>query len=142
MSVCVRLAPQSDLEACFEIRRVVFVHEQGVSRDEEFDELDDVCVHFIARFDGRPVGTARLRVLESEGKAQRVAVLEEARRSGIGAALMRALEAEASRRGLARIVLHAQTSAMSFYEALGYVAEGDEFMEADIPHFLMRKPLP
>ena len=138
----VQRATGSELEACFEIRSIVFVDEQGVSRKEEFDDLDDACVHFIARRDGRPVGTARLRVLASEGKAQRVAVLKEARGNGIGAALMHALEAEAWRRGLSQVVLHAQISALSFYEAIGYTAEGAEFMEADIPHRLMRKRPP
>jgi len=132
----------AQLAACFEIRRIVFVEEQGVSPEEEFDDLDAACVHFIARRDGEAVGTARLHPQPEVGKAQRVAVLAQARRSGVGAELMRAIESEAVDRGLRQIVLHAQTSAIPFYRSIGYQAEGEEFIEADIAHRFMRKTLP
>ncbi len=131
----------TELATCYEIRRVVFVDEQGVSREEEFDDLDSACLHFLAYLDGVAVGTARMHPRLDAGKAQRVAVLVQARRSGVGAELMLAIEAEAQRRGLPQVVLHAQTSAIPFYESIGYRAEGAEFSEADIPHRLMRKAL-
>lgn len=134
-------ATDAELDTCHAIRRTVFVDEQGVSHEEEWDDLDGECVHFIARVGGRPVGTARLYPLGAAAKAQRVAVLAEARRHGVGAALMRALETEAARRGCAAVVLHAQTVAIPFYEAIGYAAEGPEFLEAEIPHRLMHKPV-
>ena len=68
-------------------------------------------------------------------------MLASSRRAGVGAALMHAIEAEARRLGLPEIVLHAQTAAVSFYESIGYRAEGEEFLEADIPHRFMRKRL-
>lgn len=134
-------ASQAELAICFEIRRIVFVEEQGVSREEEFDDLDAACVHFLARRDGEAVGTARLHPQSDAGKAQRVAVLAPARRCGVGAELMLAIETEAYKRGLDQVVLHAQTSAIPFYESIGYRAEGEVFVEADIPHRFMRKPL-
>lgn len=137
----VRRARDADLPECFAIRRVVFVEEQGVSRAEEFDGLDERCVHFVARRDGSAIGTARMLAVGDEAKAQRVAVLERARRDGVGGELMRAIETEAAERGLRGVVLHAQTSAIPFYEAIGYVAEGEVFLEADIAHRVMRKPL-
>ena len=134
-------ASGAELATCFEIRRIVFVEEQGVSREEEFDDLDATCVHFLARRDGEAVGTARLHPQSDVGKAQRVAVLARARRGGVGAELMLAIETEAHRLGLSQVVLHAQTSAIPFYESIGYRAEGEEFVEADIPHRFMRKIL-
>ena len=139
MTIRIDRATDEALEACYEIRRRVFVDEQGISREEEFDALDPVCIHFLARRDGEPVGTARLHISPNGAKAQRVAVLARARRDGVGRDLMLALEAEAKKRGLDSVALHAQQSALAFYETIGYRAEGDAFMEADIPHRFMRK---
>jgi len=91
--------------------------------------------------DGQPAGTARLRVVEGLAKAERVAVLERFRGAGVGAALMRALEGEARRRGLDQMVLHAQVRVIPFYERLGYAAHGPVFDDAGIPHRAMRKRL-
>lgn len=137
-----RVADAESLAQCREIRRIVFVLEQSVAEDEEWDGLDDQCTHFVAELDGGPVGCARLLVTaDGRAKAQRVAVLREHRRRGIGAALMAALEAEAARGSHAEVILGAQLQALAFYERLGYRAYGEEFMDAGIPHRMMRKPL-
>lgn len=133
----VRLASLDELPACFAIRRTVFVAGQGVSEEEEIDGLDPLCVHFLAERDGVPVGTARLRPKEGFAKAERVAVLAEERGRSTGAAIMRALHAEAERLGFPRVMLHAQVAVIGFYEKLGYVAHGPVFDEADIPHRAM-----
>lgn len=131
-----------DLEDCRAIRRTVFIEEQNVTEEEEWDGLDDTCTHFLV-VDDRPLGTARLLSTgDGVAKAQRVAVLATARRSGVGAALMAALEAEAVRRGHTEILLGAQLQALRFYERQGYEAYGPEFDAAGIPHRMMRKPLP
>ncbi len=136
-----RIAGTGSLDACRRIRREVFIDEQGVTEEEEWDGLDESCVHFLARVPD-PVGTARLLVpTEGPAKAQRVAVLAVARKTGVGAALMHALEAEAARRGRSEIVLGAQVQALGFYQSLGYEAYGPEFDEAGIPHRMMRKTL-
>lgn len=130
-----------DLAACRDIRRRVFIEEQNVTEEEEWDGLDEECVHFLA-VDSEPLGTARLRVTEDgQAKAERVAVLTSARRRGVGAAVMQALEAEASRRGHPSIALGAQLQAMPFYRDLGYEAYGPEFDDAGIPHRMMKKAL-
>jgi predicted GNAT family N-acyltransferase len=134
-------APDAALAACFEIRTRVFVDGQGVSLDEEIDGLDGACVHFLARAGDEPVGTARLRTVEGAAKAERVAVLDTHQGRGIGRVLMDALESEARRRGLRRVVLHAQVRVIPFYERLGYEAFGPVFEEADIAHRKMEKPL-
>ena len=80
-----------DIDACLAIRREVFIDEQGVPEAEEIDDLDAGAIHLLARDDqGRPMGTARLLVLDGTGKIGRVAVRKPARGTGLGAALIRA----------------------------------------------------
>lgn len=130
------------IEECFSIRRRVFIDEQDVTEREEIDGLDPECVHLLAELDGQPVGTARLRDGGAKkAKAERVAVLREYRRSGVGRALMLALEEEAGKRGFEQVFLGAQLSALDFYESNGYVVEGEEFLDARIRHRWMRKKL-
>lgn len=87
------------------------------------------------------MGAARLRVSGNAPSAERVAVLPEHRRGGVGRELMQALQAEAASRGFGELVLNAQESAVAFYERLGYRCEGEPFEEAGIPHRVMRKRL-
>jgi len=133
---------QEDLERCFEIRRVVFMVEQAVPKEEEYDGLDKDCLHFMASLDDKPVGTARLRITtEHKAKAERVAVYQEVRGYGIGRILMDALENKAQSLGHQSMLLSSQTHAIPFYERIGYQAYGDIFMDAGIPHRWMRKAL-
>ena len=133
---------QKDLERCFEIRRVVFMVEQAVPEEEEYDGLDKDCLHFMASLDNKPVGTARLRITdENQAKAERVAVYQEVRGYGIGRILMEALEHKARSLGHQSMLLSSQTHAIPFYERIGYKAYGDIFMDAGIPHRWMRKAL-
>ncbi|CAM3450419.1 GNAT family N-acetyltransferase [Halomonas lysinitropha] len=118
-------------EAASEIRRRVFIEEQQVPQEEEWDGRDADCRHFLALHDGTPLGTARLL---PDAHIGRVAVLAEARGLGIGVALMRAAIEAARRDGHARVELAAQTHALAFYEPLGFLAHGDEFLDAGIPH--------
>ncbi|MEV0209920.1 GNAT family N-acetyltransferase [Streptomyces sp. NPDC050788] len=149
----VRVAEESaDREACFAVRKEVFVREQGVPEDIEYDAYDETAVHVLAvRADGVPLGTGRLLHGEAAaaktggdltvGSLGRLAVAQEARGLGIGVALVRAIEDVARARGLAAVDLHAQTHAMGFYERLGYEAYGPEYPEAGIPHRAMRRVL-
>lgn len=142
----------ADREACFTVRKEVFVGEQGVPEDIEYDAYDAVALHVLAvREDGGPLGTGRLLFGEaaagktggdaSVGSLGRLAVTQAARGLGVGAALVRAIEDAARARGLAAVDLHAQTHALGFYERLGYVAYGPEFPDAGIPHRAMRRVL-
>jgi predicted GNAT family N-acyltransferase len=127
-----------DFDKCFEIRRTVFVEEQHVPIDEERDECDETALHFLATLDDKPAGTARVLLKGSTAKITRVAVLRAARGHGIGEALMRHIESAVP---VCRFTLTAQLHALPFYERLGYVAEGEVFMEAGIPHRDMTKDL-
>ena len=137
-----RIERTGDIATCLRLRRVVFIEEQNVSEEDEVDGLDPQAIHLLA-FDGdRPVGTARMLVKGNVGKIGRVCVLAEARGMGLGAALIRAcLEELRQVPGVTEALLGAQTHALGFYKKLGFVAEGDEFMDAGIPHFDMRRPL-
>ncbi|MCE8019529.1 GNAT family N-acetyltransferase [Halomonas sp. MCCC 1A11036] len=121
-----------------EIRRVVFIEEQRVPLEEEWDGRDDECRHFLALRGDNALGTARLL---PDGHIGRVAVLREARGLGIGAALMQTAIDTACRLGHAQVELAAQTHALAFYESLGFVAFGEVFMDAGIPHRNMRLSL-
>lgn len=137
-----RRAGPDELEECLALRRVVFVEEQDVPADLEVDGLDPACTHFVVRdAGGAVVGTARMREYHGAAKAERVAVHAAARGTGVGRLLMDALEAEARLLALPEVRLNAQTSAIPFYDRLGYVAEGPEFDDAGIPHRHMRKPV-
>jgi len=138
----VRVASAAELPRCLELRHEVFVRGQSVAPELEIDGLDPACTHFVALAAGELLGTARLRVTDDgHAKAERVAVRAAARGRGVGAALMRALEAEARRRGFGELRLHAQAPVIAFYQRLGYVAEGPLFEEAGIPHRAMRRTL-
>jgi predicted GNAT family N-acyltransferase len=137
-----RLAQEDELEACFEIRREVFVVGQSVDEAIERDGRDPECAHFIVLMNGTPAGTARMRVTpDGVAKAERVAVLARFQRKGLGHRVMGALEDEARRRGHAAVVLGAQTYIVPFYEQRGYVVFGEEYVEANIPHRMMRLEL-
>ncbi len=137
----------AELQRCLEIRRLVFIEEQGVQKNLELDGLEHACTHFLVWHEegdppDRAIGTARLWTDEQgQAKAQRVAVLAAARESGAGRSLMRRLEATARDRGHTHLALGAQRDAITFYEGLGYRAYGEEFDDAGIPHRMMEYEL-
>lgn len=119
------------------IRSEVFIEEQGVPRELEWDGLDKTAYHFIARTIAAPhrsIGTARL--LRS-GQIGRMAVLLPYRHRGIGMELLRVAVEYAREKKIKKIHLHAQTHARQFYEKAGFRVVGDEFLEAGIPHLEM-----
>lgn len=121
------------------VREQVFVCEQGVPPELELDELDPACRHAMAiDHSGGVIGTGRLL---PDGHIGRMAVLGGWRGHGVGGRLLEALVAEAARQGFAQVVLNAQLAALGFYERFGFVAEGEVFMEAGIPHRAMRRLL-
>jgi predicted GNAT family N-acyltransferase len=121
------------------IRTTVFVGEQNVPPELEMDGRDGECTHALAESSaGEPIGTGRLM---PDGRIGRMAVLASWRGRRVGAAILEALMAEARRRGFRETYLHAQSHASAFYARHGYVAEGDEYLEAGIPHIGMRAKL-
>ncbi|SDQ27095.1 GNAT family N-acetyltransferase [Natronobacterium texcoconense] len=137
------VADETEREDALTVRHEVFVEEQGVDEDLEYDEHDADAVHFVAYDGDETIGAARLRELGDGdvGKVERVAVLESRRGEGIGRKVMAAIEECATELGLAKLKLHSQTHAAEFYDRLGYERHGEEFEEAGIPHVEMRKSL-
>jgi predicted GNAT family N-acyltransferase len=130
-----------ELAAAQELRVRVFCGEQGVTREEELDGLDDEALQIVALDESAVVATCRLRFLDGECKLERMAVEERLRGLGAGGKLLERAEREAAERGSTGMLLHAQRRAEGFYAAHGYRAEGETFMSARIEHVEMRKPL-
>jgi len=130
----------SELDGAFHVRRAVFVEEQGVDEDIEYDGLDNEALQMVVKQDDEIIGTARVRFLgEDKAKIERMAVLQSFRRRGIGSGMMSFLASELKVRRISHVVLHAQYIAIPFYEACGYSSMGSPFWEAGIKHIAMEK---
>ncbi|MBI4002414.1 MAG: GNAT family N-acetyltransferase [Nitrospira defluvii] len=121
------------------IRETVFIFEQAVPEELEWDGLDPLCAHALAWNDlGEAIGTARM---QAKGTIGRMAVLKDWRGRGVGRALLQTLLDLAARQGLSRVTLSAQTHALGFYERAGFHVIGNPFMDAGIPHRSMIRDL-
>jgi predicted GNAT family N-acyltransferase len=135
-------SPEEWAGAC-EVRRLVFQEEQGVSADLEFDGEDDAAKHFVACLNSKVVGTARLRYLpeQNAAKIERVAVLSNFRRQGIGFEIMNYVLNYLQAEGIQTAKIHSQEQVQFFYEELGFKQQGLPFDEAGIRHIAMLTPL-
>ncbi|HXU94464.1 MAG TPA: GNAT family N-acetyltransferase [Gallionella sp.] len=121
------------------VREAVFMREQGVPEELEWDGLDEGCRHALAlSLQGEAVGCGRLL---PDGHIGRIAVLPEWRNRKVGTAIMEALLAEARTRGLQQVEIDAQTQAVPFYHGFGFVEQGEVFMDAGMPHIKMHLKL-
>lgn len=127
-----------NLEEAFNIRRKVFVEEQGVSPEEEFDGNDAEAVHVIAYDEDKAVATARIAIIDGKHKIGRVAVLKEERGKKYGDFVVRMLADKAFMAGIEEIYVGAQTRAIGFYETIGFRICSDEYEEAGIAHKMMK----
>ena len=117
------------------IRKSVFIDEQHVAEELEWDGRDTECTQFLATIDSTPVATARLT---SEGQIGRMAVLKNFRGKGFGSKLLAAVIEQAKHAGHKQVFLHAQVSVIEFYQHHGFTAYGDVFIDAGIEHRSMR----
>lgn len=124
-----------------QVRKSVFVNEQHVPPDIEIDEFESVSTHFIGYSNENPVAASRLRFVGAYGKLERICVLSPHRGQSYGKMMIDYMENEIKRTGFSKAKLNAQTHARKFYEALGYHAISEEFMDAGIPHITMIKDL-
>ncbi|MCU5376305.1 GNAT family N-acetyltransferase [Bacillus cereus] len=134
----------TDLETAFHIRKEVFVKEQNVPLEDEFDTFDKIdkeCKHILVYYNELPVGTGRIRFVDGAGKLERICILQDYRKYGLGKVIINALEEIARDKESIKVKLHGQTQAEGFYEKLGYQTSSDVFMEDGIPHVLMTKVL-
>ena len=128
----------SDADAMKAIRTMVFIKEQNVPAELEWDGLDNDCTHFIARSNSQVIATARLK---PDGQIGRMAVLQQYRGMGIGSKLLGKILNYAIKSGIERVYLHAQVQVIGFYQQFGFITEGEEFMDAGIPHRAMYKKI-
>jgi len=124
-----------DLHSILHLRCLVFVVGQQITEVPEIDGRDPECAHILARDGGELVGTARMFVDQEPVSVGRVAVARDRQRDGIGTAVMEAIQEWLDGRPAE---LHAQAYLEDWYDSLGWQRVGDEFMEAGIPHVLMR----
>lgn len=132
----------ADQEAIRAIREQVFLHEQSVPEELEWDGLDEECLHLLAIHpEHGPLATARLCYDHSSGHAHigRMSVLKAWRQQGIGRAMLDSLIEHAEMQTLTCVELNAQTHAVDFYRKSGFEVEGNEFLDAGIPHYRMQR---
>lgn len=135
---------EAELKEAFAIREEVFVIEQEVAPEEEYDEFEETSRHFLSTVDDRPAGTARWRFTDKGIKLERFAVRKAFRGQGVGASLVQAVLddiAKANGSSGKLLYLHAQLDAMPLYAKFGFEKVGDMFIECDIKHFKMQRYL-
>ncbi|PIC76181.1 GNAT family N-acetyltransferase [Sporosarcina sp. P19] len=139
-----KIITEADLQKSFDIRKAVFVQEQQVPEEDEFDEFDvlnELCEHILVEHEGLAIASGRLRVVNGVGKLERICVLASHRGLGVGKVIVEGLEDVAKEKEIASLKLHGQTHAEEFYRKLGYKNTSDIFMEDGIPHIVMEKKL-
>lgn len=124
------------MKKALEIREKVFVLEQQVSREEEYDGFDQVSHHYLVLDNSDAIGTARWRETDSGIKLERFAVLQGFRNRGAGEKVLQAVLQDTVSSGK-KIYLHAQLTAVNFYKRAGFLEIGEVFYEANIPHYKM-----
>jgi len=119
----------------YSIRKRVFIEEQGVPEEMELDEFDLNAKHALAYADSECIGTARLVTQpDNLGRIGRMAVLSKYRGQGVGKQLMETLLKASQSQEIKQVELHAQVSVIPFYEQFEFIAQGDVYDEAGIPH--------
>jgi len=129
---------EKDRAALQKIRREVFINEQQVPEEMEWDEFDDSSTHFLCTLENKVIATARLK---ADGQIGRMAVLQDYRSLGYGNKLLVFVIQTAHDKNFKKLYLHAQINAIPLYEKQGFSACSDIFYEANIPHREMSKIL-
>jgi len=131
-----------ELKEAFEVRRQVFVREQGVSEDLVFDGHDREALHMVVKDGERVIGSARVQFLaDNQAKLERMAILKHYRRKGIGKEILLFLDAVWKDKQVQQVIIHAQLEVVPFYKLCGFDGFGSPFREAGIKHMKMRKRL-
>lgn len=131
---------ESELRGAFEVRRRVFVEEQGIAEELDFDGNDGEALHMVVKDGAEVIGTARVRFLNAkQAKLERMAVLDGFRRMGIGRGITAFLIEELRNRQVEQVVLHAQYEVIAFYKSCGFEETGSPFLEAGLKHIEMQR---
>lgn len=133
-------ANDKELKEAFGVRERVFIEEQGISEDLEFDNGDRKALHVVVTDAERVIGTARIIFLTAhQAKLKRMAVLRPFCHRGIGSRIVSFLDGELKNRQIRQVVLHAQYAVVAFYKSCGFKELGLPFAEAGIKHIKMQK---
>ena len=128
-----------ELRGAFEVREQVFIQEQSVPEDLEYDGYDDEALHMVVKDDNRVIGTARVRFpATNQAKIERIAILKPFRRRGIGSNVISFLKEELRSKQIEHVVLHAQCVVTAFYKSCGFEETGLPFWDAGIKHIEMQ----
>jgi len=128
-----------ELRDALEVRGQVFVQEQGVPEDLEYDDYDNEALHMVVKDGNRVIGTARVRFpATNQAKIERMAVLRPFRRRRIGSNIISFLKAELKSQQIEHVVLHAQCAVTEFYKSCGFEETGLPFWDAGIRHIKMQ----
>ncbi len=131
-----------ELKEAFEVRKKVFVEEQGIADNLELDDYDREALHMVVKDGERVIGTARVLFLaNNQAKIERMAILKPFRRKGIGRRIISFLNEELIKRQVEQVVLHAQHTVVDFYKSCGFEKSGSPFWEAGIKHIKMQRQL-
>lgn len=131
-----------ELTEAFEVRRQVFVREQGISEDLVFDGHDKEALHLVVKDGERVIGSARVQFLaDNQAKLERMAVSKRYRRKGIGREMLLFLDTIWKDKQVQQVIIHAQLEVVPFYKLCGFDELGLPFQEAGIKHIKMHKQL-
>jgi len=129
-------------KGAFEVRRKVFIEEQGISEELELDGHDSEALHMVVKDGEKVIGTARaLFLANSQAKIERMAVLQPFRRKGIGGRIISFLSEELKKKQVEKVFLHAQYPVIAFYKSVGFKEQPPLFREAGIKHIKMQRIL-
>ena len=128
-----------ELRDALAVREQVFIQEQGVSEDLEYDGFDSEALHMVVKDGNRVIGTARVRFpTTNQAKIERMAILKPFRRRGIGSNIISFLKEELKSRQIEHVILHAQCTVTEFYKSCGFEETGLPFWDAGIRHIEMQ----
>jgi predicted GNAT family N-acyltransferase len=131
-----------EYKGAFEVRRQVFVDEQGISEDLVFDGHDEEALQMVVKDGERVIGTARVQFLAAnQAKLERMALLKPFQNKGIGKRMVSFLNEELKNRQVEQVVLHAQYKVVAFYKSCGFKETGSPFWEASFKHIRMQQRL-
>lgn len=132
----------NELNGAFAVRKKVFVEEQGIPEELEWDEHDKEALHIVAKDANKVIGTARILFLDAnQAKLERMAVLKRFRHKGVGRGITSFVNEELRKRNVNEIFLHAQYRVVDFYKSCGFEEVGTTFCEAGIEHIKMHRQI-
>jgi predicted GNAT family N-acyltransferase len=131
----------SVFQDAYHIRLKVFSEEQGIPQNNELDEFDNTAYHCVIYLDEIPIACGRMNIINDGAKICRIAVMKDSRRSGYATELCKHFISIAQQNGAKYVYLHAQTYITDLYRKIGFVSEGENFIEEGIPHVRMTKKL-